>query len=330
MIGVCIGSQNTCIGVLKGNNVDIILSETSSRCIPTMVSFTDLERVTGDGASSISKSNYQRTISYACRWLGVVNGPDFEAEKKHANFEPSLDDYYRAIFDIDFKGKPERITPEGIMGAYFNKLKLYWKKNNYTTNDIVVSVPDYLGAMERQAYLDALNIAGLNAISLINESSALSLNYGLFRRTQFDDTKPRLVAFVDMGQSKTQIFFSTFTKNVQKVVCVTSDKFLGARDFDYALMEHYGGKFNKKHNCNVLDKPKLKLRMIDAITKMRKILTSNKEAALSIESLYDDEDLIENVKRDEFHNIIEPLTSRFRSLLEQAKKTAEAYSIYFY
>lgn len=217
MIGICIGAQNTCIGVLKNSNVDIILSETSSRSIPTIVSFTEQERVIGDKALSIAKSNFQKTIVSPHRFLGLVSGPVLEQEKKYSFCEPLVDDYYRACFDLDYKGTVERVTTEGVMGVFFNKIKKYWKKVGYNTNEVVVAIPDYYTCQERQAMLDALSIAHLNPISLVNESSAISLNYGLFRRTQFDDTKPKIVGFVDMGQSKTSIFFSTYTKNNQKV-----------------------------------------------------------------------------------------------------------------
>ena len=80
MIGICIGAQNTCIGVLKNSNVDIILSETSSRSIPTIVSFTEQERVIGDKALSIAKSNFQKTIVSPHRFLGLVSGPVLEQE----------------------------------------------------------------------------------------------------------------------------------------------------------------------------------------------------------------------------------------------------------
>jgi len=87
-------------------------------------------------------------------------------------------------------------------------------------------------------------------------------------------------------------------------------------------MEFFGNKFNNKYKCDVLKVPKLRLRMIEAISKMRKILTSNKETHLSIESLYDDEDLYENITRDEFHKIIEPFTQKFQALINIAIKNA--------
>lgn len=87
-------------------------------------------------------------------------------------------------------------------------------------------------------------------------------------------------------------------------------------------MEFFGKKFQNKFKLDVLSKPKLRLRMIEAISKMRKILTSNKEASLSIESLMEDEDLFENINRDEFHKIIEPFTQKFQNLIQQAIKNA--------
>jgi len=218
MIGISIGSQFTRIGVLKNNNVDMVLSETSSRSFPTIVSYTDTERIWGENAFSVAKSNYARTIAFPNRYLGLTSGENFEQEKKFAYCAPSLDDYYRAAFDMDFKGKNEKFSPESIMGCFFNKLKTTWKRLGYETKDIVVTVPDYFGCMERKAMIDAIQTAELNCLSLINDSSAVSLNYGLFRRTQFDDVKPRLVGFVDMGQSKCSVSFSSFTKNNQKVL----------------------------------------------------------------------------------------------------------------
>ncbi len=81
MIGIAVGSQNSSIGVLKNANVDIILSETSNRSIPTLISFNDKERVTGDGANNNKKSNYKRTVIFPNRWLGLVSGPILEQEK---------------------------------------------------------------------------------------------------------------------------------------------------------------------------------------------------------------------------------------------------------
>jgi heat shock protein 4 len=186
----------------------------------------------------------------------------------------------------------------------------------------VVSVPDYFTIHERKAMIDALSIADLSCSSLINESSAIALNYGLFRRAQFDDTKPRIVGFIDFGHADSCIFFGSFTKNNQKVISVTSERFCGAREFDYLIMEQMSALFKKKYGCDPITSPKCRIRMLEAIMKTRKILTANKEANLSIESLMEDEDLSYNLTRDEFEKIIEPVLNKFRNLLLNAIQNA--------
>jgi molecular chaperone DnaK (HSP70) len=87
-------------------------------------------------------------------------------------------------------------------------------------------------------------------------------------------------------------------------------------------MEYFGQRFNKKYGVDCLGRAKLRIRMVEAISKMRKILTSNREASLSIECLVDDEDLFENFNREEFLKVIDPYVQRFQALLHQAIKEA--------
>jgi heat shock protein 4 len=319
MIGISLGSQNTVVGVLKNSNVEIILSETSSRGVPTISSFSDRQRLYGDQALSTIKSNFNRTVSNPNRWLGMQADWTFlKEESKFSTLQPTVDKHNKVGFEITYKGEQDIYYPENVMGLFFNKLKQNWKKAGHDTRDVVVSVPDYFSAYERKAMVDSLAIADLNCINLVNESSAIALNYGLFRRNQFDENKPRIVAFVDMGQSKTTISFASFTKNFQKVISVTSERFLGAREFDYLLMEHFSNLFKKKYGCNPMNSAKCRLRLIDAIAKTRKILTANKEASLSVESLMEDEDLNHLLTREEFEKIISPVLEKFRILLKNS------------
>jgi heat shock protein 4 len=325
LIGISVGSQNCTIGVLKNNNVDIILSESSNRGIPTLVSFSEREREYGDSAFATIKSNFHRTISYPNRYLGLHGTwPFLTEEAKYATCQPAVDDNGKAGFWINYKNENEFIYPEMIMGIYFDKLKQNWIRAGYETKEVVVSVPDYFTVHERKAMIDALTIADLTCSSLLNESSAIALNYGLFRRTQFDDTKPRIVGFIDFGHADSCIFFGSFTKNHQKVISVTSERFCGAREFDYLIMEKLSEHFKKQFGCDPMASPKCRIRMIDAITKARKILSANKEAQISVESLMEDEDLLYMLTREEFEKIIEPVLNKFRNLMLKAIETAMA------
>ncbi len=301
VIGISVGSQNTVIGVLKNASVDIILSETSNRCVPTMVAFNERDRSFGDAAFSTIKSNYLRTISYPNRYLAMrADSPFYEEEAKFATAMPSVDSNGKVLFEVNYKNEKETLYPEAAMGIFFDKLKQNWLSSGYDTKDIVVSVPDYFSVSERKAMIEAINIADLNCTALLNESSAVALTYGFFKRGQFEAEKPKIVAFIDMGQSKTTISFSSFTKTNQKVLSVTSERFCGAREFDLNLAKFFSDIFYKKYGSEPIKSNKIKLRMMDAIAKTRKILTVNKEATLSIESLMDDEDLSHALSREEF------------------------------
>jgi len=136
------------------------------------------------------------------------------------------------------------------MGAYLKKAKTYFEKANLTSNEIVIAVPTYLSNSERQAYLDAAEIAGIKCIRLINESTAVALTYGFFRKNDLDKDKDRVVAFVDFGHSKLTVTYASFRPGTMKIIGTHSNKNLGARQIDLLLTELFGGKFNEKYGCD--------------------------------------------------------------------------------
>lgn len=115
--------------------------------------------------------------------------------------------------------------------------------NEIDTNAMVISVPSYLSNIERQALIDAAEIAGILCLRLINESTAIALEYGFYRKGQFDPIKPKVVAFVDLGHSKTTITIAHFIQGKTKIVVHRSDRNLGARDFDWAIAEQLSREF---------------------------------------------------------------------------------------
>ena len=319
IIGINIGSKNTIIGTYKKGVFSIVVSETSARSLPTVVSYNDRERNFAELSMHTNRSNFKRTVIYPNRWLGVQNDwPFVKEEGKHAYVKPIQDKNGRLGFNIDYKGKKEVYTPECLMGLFFSKLKKIWLKENINTDNVVVSVPDYYTAHERKSMLEAVEIGGLRCTALLNESSAITLAYGFQKLKEFDEEKMRTVAFVDLGHSTCNIFFSQFNKKQVKVISVSSERFCGAREFDYLIAEKLSQDFEKKYGCNPMDAPKTKIRLIDTITKVRKSLTVNKEITISVDSLMEGEDLVYNLSRDEFEKIIEPVVKKFEQLCKNA------------
>lgn len=186
------------------------------------------------------------------------------------------------------------------------------------SKEIVLSCPNYATNGERQAYLDAADIAGINCIRLINEGTATALTYGFFRKGDLDAEKERIVAFVDFGHSKLSVTYASFVKTKMKILGTYSNKNLGARQIDYQLFELLGGEFAKKYGCDPRNNLRCRLRLLDSIEKVRKLLTSNKEADVHCEALMEDEDLHRSIKRDDLEDLIAPFIKDFRACLEES------------
>ena len=115
------------------------------------------------------------------------------------------------------------------MGFYLKRVKTCFEKAGLTSNEIVISCPNYSSNSERQAYLDAAEIAGIKCVRLINEGTATALTYGFFRKNDLNKDKARIVAFVDFGHSKLSITYASFKPGKMKILGTHSNKNLGAR-----------------------------------------------------------------------------------------------------
>lgn len=204
------------------------------------------------------------------------------------------------------------------MAYYLKKVKTFFETSGISTNEIVLSVPSYFSNVERQGVLDAADIAGIKCIRLLNESTAIALNYGFFRKADLPDKDPRYVVFVDLGHSKLSVTIASFIKGKMRIVVHKNDRNLGARNMDYLLVEKLGEEFTKKVGSDPRKNIRARLRMLDVIEKQRKILSGNKEATIHLESLLEDEDLHKNLKREEFEELIQPMVEKFVGVLTEA------------
>ena len=330
IIGINVGSRNTIIGTYEKGRFKIIPSGTSSRTIPTVISFSGLERTFGETALNKNRANYKSTIIYPNRWFGMKkNYPFFEYEAKFANISPIQNPLYSGNligFNINIEGNKIFYLPEEIMGAFFSKIKSIWLNNNINTNNIVISIPDYSTVQERKAMLDSLYISGLDCIALLNESSAISINYAFQKMKEFENNK-RTVAFIDLGHSQLTIFYAEFTKESINILSVTSERFCGARDLDYLIAEKLSYEFQKKYGIDLLDSPKAKISLMNAVNKARKNLTVNKDETISIDEIIKGKDLVDNLTRENMEQIIQPIISKFDNICKNSIIKAEKVGV---
>jgi len=192
------------------------------------------------------------------------------------------------------------LSIEQILAFYLKKIKHFYESSDIPSKDFVISVPSYASNVERQAILDAAEIAGLKCLRVINESTAIALNYGFFRKKDLDEKKERIVAFVDFGHSKTTITIAAFKKGEAKILVHNSDRNLGGRNFDYEIMKVIGAEFAKKYGDDPTKVPRCRMRMYEAAEKARKTLSGDTEANINIDYLLNEEDLTRKISRDQF------------------------------
>jgi heat shock protein 4 len=141
---------------------------------------------------------------------------------------------------------------------------------------------------------------------LFNETSAVALSYGIFRRSQLSKD-PKNVVFVDLGNSKLSAFCASFTNEKCCILAEAHARNTGCRNIDWDLLKHFSGKFKDQYGCDPMKNEKAKLRMLDAIEKLRKLLSANSEGSINIECLMEDEDLFYSLKREELEALIQPM-----------------------
>ena len=133
-----------------------------------------------------------------------------------------------------------------------------------------------------------------------------------------EDNENKIVSFFDFGHASCSIIFSQFSNKTAKVLSVTSERFCGAREFDYLISKKILNDYKNKYNYNPLEIPKNKVRLINYISKERKFLTVDKNVSININCLFKGNDLEYNLSREEFEQIIEPSVKKFENLLKDA------------
>lgn len=329
VIGIKFGSSTTVLGTLNEHVLDVLYSDTSSRTIPSMITFSGVsdndQRLIGDSAQFSYLKNIFNTFTYLNRLISFTQD-NIEYEKKFFYFALIEDDKKNFMFNLKEK-KPSNLKdiiginnkenklilyPEVVIGSYLNKLSSIWHHSKKITNSIVISIPDYYSQHERIRMLNSIKISGLNCISLLNESSAICLSYYLHHFKDLSlSSKDQVVVFIDMGETKTSFHICMFNKSLAKIVFTKTNMFLGCRDFDYAIFDFIINS-NKDYE-SIKANPKNKMKLMTSISKSRKILTVNTDSTVTCE--VNDDDINFNITRDKFKEITTKQLEEFKALL---------------
>ena len=345
MLGINIGSLNSTVTI--GHQVqsallfktELLLSETSARTCPSILSFGETHRVFGDQAALVLRKNIKSSFQYINRFIGFDPKSTFgSTELKNYYYVGDSYDPQKNKFSYTINGQKQEISPEEIVTSYLHLLyNSYVVKRNLKPECIVFSVPDYFTCSQKNKYLQIAESIGIkNDIHLVNESSAITLYFGYKKYKDYfirkndgksatiDPSITKYILFIDAGHSKVTFVLSKLAYNLFTVLDTATIPFLGGRDFDEAIYKFCCEKFNKENGIDISKNDKTKLRLLTPITKARKTLTVNKDAPINVDSLSDDIDFSLLLTRENFEKLIEDKIQLFKqelvNFIERNKK----------
>jgi heat shock protein 4 len=225
---------------------------------------------------------------------------------------------------VQYLGEEATFSATQLYAMFLGQLKITAARElKHPVNDCVIAVPVWYTEVQRRAVIDAADIAGLNPLRLINDTTATALGYGI---TKTDlpaaDEPPKYIAFVDIGHSDYSVSIVAFNKGQLVVKSTAYDRHFGGRDLDYALVQHFATEFKTKYKIDVLSNKKALFRLSAAVEKLKKILSANAVAPLSVESIMEDIDASSSLSREDLEALIAPLLERTIAPLERALAAA--------
>lgn len=266
VIGIDLGTTNSCVAVMDGSSAKVIENAEGARTTPSMVAFSEDERLVGQPAKRQAVTNPENTLFAIKRLIGRRH--DDEASKRFASLVP-----YKTVKadngDSWVESNGETYSPSQISSFILRKLKEDAEAYlGETVSEAVITVPAHFNDAQRQATKDAGKIAGLDVLRIINEPTAAALAYGL------DKKESGLIAVYDLGGGTFDVSILEVGDGVFEVKSTGGDTFLGGEDFDQRLIDYLADEF-KKENSMDLRKDKLALQRLKEAAEKAKIELSS-------------------------------------------------------
>ncbi len=319
VIGIDLGTTNSCVSVMDGKNPKVIENAEGARTTPSMVAFTeDGERLVGQPAKRQAVTNPEGTLFAVKRLMGRrSNDPLVEKDKKMVPYEIVKGDNGDAWVSV--RGKKH--SPSQISAMILQKMKE--TAEAYLGEDVtqaVITVPAYFNDAQRQATKDAGKIAGLEVLRIINEPTAAALAYGL------DKKAAGTIAVYDLGGGTFDISVLEIGDGVFEVKSTNGDTFLGGEDFDIRLVEYFAAEFKKENGID-LTKDKLSLqRLREAAEKAKIELSSAAQTEINLPFITADasgpKHLTMKLSRSKFESLVDDLVQRTIAPCKAALKDA--------
>jgi molecular chaperone DnaK len=319
VIGIDLGTTNSCVAVMDGKNAKVIENSEGGRTTPSIVAFTgDGERLVGQPAKRQAVTNPERTIFAVKRLIGRrYDDPMVEKDKKLVPYKIVKAPNGDAWVEVDGK----TYSPSQISAFILQKMKdtaeAYLGEK---VEQAVITVPAYFNDAQRQATKDAGKIAGLEVLRIINEPTAAALAYGL------DKKEGKTIAVYDLGGGTFDISILEIGDGVFEVKSTNGDTFLGGEDFDMRLVNYLADEFKKEQGIDLRNDKLALQRLKEAAEKAKIELSSATQTEINLPFITADasgpKHLTMKLTRAKFEALVDDLIQRTVGPCKAALKDA--------
>ena len=273
VIGIDLGTTNSCVAIMDGSQPRVIENSEGARTTPSIVAFTDDERLVGQPAKRQAVTNPDNTIFGVKRLIGRRFDDEHLAKDKK-NLPFALIDGGNGDAWVEAKG--DKYSPSQISAFILGKMKE--TAESYLGEDVtqaVITVPAYFNDAQRQATKDAGKIAGLEVLRIINEPTAAALAYGL------DKENTQTIAVYDLGGGTFDVTILEIDDGLFEVKSTNGDTFLGGEDFDMRIVNYLADEFKKEHQVDLTADKMALQRLKEAAEKAKIELSSSSQTEIN-------------------------------------------------
>src|SRR5437868_214169 len=319
IIGIDLGTTNSCVSVMEGNEPVVIANDEGRRTTPSVVAFLkNGERKVGDPAKRQAITNPHNTITSVKRFMGRRHDEVTE-EISHWSYKVVKGDNNTVRIDIDGR----LYTPQEISAMILQKMKKVAEDYlGQEVNEAVITVPAYFNDAQRQATKEAGEIAGLNVRRIVNEPTAAALAYGLDKK----GGKDQKIAVFDLGGGTFDISILELGEGVFEVKSTNGDTHLGGDDFDKVVMDWLAEEFKKDEAIDLRKDPMALQRLKEASEKAKVELSSSSETEINLPYITAvdgvPKHLVKKLSRAKFEQLADNLFNRCLKPCEAALKDA--------
>ncbi|OAO12425.1 Hsp70 [Blastocystis sp. ATCC 50177/Nand II] len=260
-IGIDLGTTNSCVAVWKNGQIQIAPSEMGTRTTPSVVSFTDSERIIGVAARKRMKSNFENTVYDTKRLIGhAFRDNEIQNDIKMWPFKVTESVEGKPVINVTYKKEKQTFSPEQVSGMILEQMKKQAEEFlDMKVTNAVITVPAYFNDSQRQATKDAATIAGLNVLRILNEPSAAAFAYG-FENQQIEKN----ILIYDLGGGTFDVSILSVKNGSFEVISCNGDSHLGGDDFDFNLSKYVMEQYKRTIGEDISGSQRWRARIRDA------------------------------------------------------------------